>query len=151
ARETWLARREPLVLHRSCRRPLSASEVAADRCRKSGACGSAGRSRRDRIPAGHRGHVLRGATILYSRPQRLRVVFHPVSGKVVARVVHAPVTIERIGKDAAASDVRALAQLLVDAIDSGAGVSFLAGLTEGEAEAWWRSVLASSSERAIIL
>jgi len=66
-------------------------------------------------------------------------------------VVHAPVSIERIGKDAAASDVRALAQLLVDAIDSGAGVSFLAGLTEGEAEAWWRSVLASSSERAIIL
>jgi GNAT superfamily N-acetyltransferase len=62
-----------------------------------------------------------------------------------------PVTIERIGKDAVASDVRALAQLLVDAIESGAGVSFLAGLTEAEAEAWWRAVLASSSERAIIL
>jgi GNAT superfamily N-acetyltransferase len=61
------------------------------------------------------------------------------------------VTIERIGRDAAARDVRDLALLLVDAVDSGAGVSFLAGLTEGEAEAWWRSVLASSSERAIIL
>jgi GNAT superfamily N-acetyltransferase len=62
-----------------------------------------------------------------------------------------PVTVERIGKDLPAGDVRALAQLLVDAIEGGAGVSFLAGLTEAEAEAWWRSVLASSSDRAIIL
>jgi GNAT superfamily N-acetyltransferase len=62
-----------------------------------------------------------------------------------------PVTIERMGRSAAASDVRALAQLLVDAVESGAGVSFLAGLTESEAEAWWRSVLASSPGRAIIL
>jgi GNAT superfamily N-acetyltransferase len=61
------------------------------------------------------------------------------------------VTIERIGSDVPASDVRGLAQLLVDAIDSGAGVSFLAGLTEAEAETWWRSVLASLPERAIIL
>lgn len=61
------------------------------------------------------------------------------------------VTIERIGSDAAASDVHGLARLLVDAIDSGAGVSFLAGLTEAEAEAWWRSVLASSLPRAIFL
>ena len=61
------------------------------------------------------------------------------------------VTIERIGSDASASDIRGLAKLLVDAIDSGAGVSFLAGLTEGEAEAWWRSILASLSERAVVL
>jgi GNAT superfamily N-acetyltransferase len=62
-----------------------------------------------------------------------------------------PLRIERIGKDAAAADVHGLAKLLVDAVDSGAGVSFLAGLTEAEAEAWWHSVLASSSERAIVL
>ena len=62
-----------------------------------------------------------------------------------------PVTIERIGTTAAPADLRDLANLLVDAVDSNAGVSFLGGLTEGEAEAWWRSVLASSSERAIIL
>jgi GNAT superfamily N-acetyltransferase len=62
-----------------------------------------------------------------------------------------PVTIERIGSAAAASDIRGLAQLLVDAVDGGASVSFLAGLNEVEAEAWWRSILASSSERAIIL
>ena len=61
------------------------------------------------------------------------------------------VTIERIGRDAAAGDIRALARLLVDAVDSGAGVSFLAGLTDGEAEAWWRSVLTTSPTRAIIL
>jgi GNAT superfamily N-acetyltransferase len=60
-------------------------------------------------------------------------------------------TIERLGRDAAARDVHDLAVLLVDAIDSGAGVSFLAGLTVAEAETWWRSVLASSSDRAIFL
>jgi GNAT superfamily N-acetyltransferase len=62
-----------------------------------------------------------------------------------------PVTIERLGKDAAARDLRSLAQLLVDAVEAGAGVSFLAGLTEDEAEAWWRSVLASARERTIVL
>jgi hypothetical protein len=47
-----------------------------------------------------------------------------------------PVAIERIGSAAAADDVRGLALLLVDAVDGNAGVSFLAGLTEDEAEAW---------------
>ena len=61
------------------------------------------------------------------------------------------ITIERLGKDATASDVKGLAGLLVDAIDSGAGISFMAGLTEEEAESWWRSILASSPERAIVL
>jgi GNAT superfamily N-acetyltransferase len=59
--------------------------------------------------------------------------------------------IERIGKNAPAGDIRGLARLLLDAIDSNAGISFLAGLTEEEAEAWWRSVLESSSPRAVIL
>jgi GNAT superfamily N-acetyltransferase len=61
------------------------------------------------------------------------------------------VSIERLGRDAAPGDVHDLALLLVDAIESGAGVSFLAGVTRQEAEAWWRSVLASSPQRAIIL
>lgn len=61
------------------------------------------------------------------------------------------ITIDRIGPEAAADDVRALARLLVDAVESGAGVSFLAGLTDADAEAWWRSVLTSSPSRAIIL
>jgi predicted N-acetyltransferase YhbS len=61
------------------------------------------------------------------------------------------IVIERLGRTASTSDVRGLARLLVDAVESGAGVSFLAGLTVDEAEVWWRSLLASSSERAIIL
>lgn len=63
----------------------------------------------------------------------------------------AGVTIERIGRGAPASDLRDLARLLVDAIESGAGVSFLAGFTEAEAEAWWERVLSTLPERAIVL
>jgi len=59
--------------------------------------------------------------------------------------------IERIGKSAPRGDLHSLAQLLLDAVDSNAGVSFLSGLTEPEAETWWRSVLESSSPRAVIL
>ena len=61
------------------------------------------------------------------------------------------VSIERIGGHAAAKDIRALAELLLDAVDSGAGVSFLSDLTLDVAETWWRSVLTSSSPRAVIL
>lgn len=61
------------------------------------------------------------------------------------------IAIERLGRDASASDIRGLAELLVDAINSGAGVSFLGGLTVDEAEAWWRSVLASLADRAVLL
>jgi GNAT superfamily N-acetyltransferase len=59
--------------------------------------------------------------------------------------------IERIGGGASPGDVRLLAQLLLDAVDSNAGISFLADLTEQEAEAWWQSVLESSSPRAVVL
>jgi GNAT superfamily N-acetyltransferase len=61
------------------------------------------------------------------------------------------VLIERIGKGASAGDVSGLATLLLDAVDANAGISFLADLTTQEAEAWWRSLLESSSPRAIIL
>jgi GNAT superfamily N-acetyltransferase len=62
-----------------------------------------------------------------------------------------PVAIESLRTPVSAADIRDLARLLVDAIDSGAGVSFLAGLGEDEAAAWWRSIIASSSDRAVIL
>lgn len=61
------------------------------------------------------------------------------------------VTVERLPRNASQNDLRALAQLLIDAIESGAGVSFMPGLTAADAEAWWLSVLTSSSPRAIIL
>lgn len=49
------------------------------------------------------------------------------------------------------SDLRALADLLIDAVDSGAAVSFLAPLTRERAERWWRGTLAASHSRAIFL
>jgi acetyltransferase len=66
-------------------------------------------------------------------------------------MIPADVVIERIGRDAPDNDVRGLSRLLLDAVDSNAGISFLADLTEDEAATWWRSVLSSSSLRAIIL
>ncbi len=62
-----------------------------------------------------------------------------------------PYSIHRLPHVVAESDVRDLAELLVDAVESGASVSFLAGLTVADAETWWRSVLAQSSDRAVIL
>jgi GNAT superfamily N-acetyltransferase len=59
--------------------------------------------------------------------------------------------IERLILPVADSDLRALAQLLVDAVESGAAVSFLAPLTLERAEAWWRRTLAGSHSGAIFL
>jgi len=60
-------------------------------------------------------------------------------------------TIERIGNAATPGDLRGLAELLVDAVNGGAGVSFMSSLTVEQAETWWGSVLASCSERAVVL
>lgn len=62
-----------------------------------------------------------------------------------------PATIERIGRDASADDVRGLAMLLMDAVASGSGVSFMADLTLADAETWWSKILTGSPERAIVL
>jgi acetyltransferase len=59
--------------------------------------------------------------------------------------------VEVIPRPATASDVRDLALLLLDAIDSGASVSFMSSLTLEDAEAWWRESLAKMHERAIVL
>lgn len=48
-------------------------------------------------------------------------------------------------------DLRALAQLLVDAVDSGAAVSFCAPLTLERAEDWWRTTISASHSGAIFL
>jgi GNAT superfamily N-acetyltransferase len=48
-------------------------------------------------------------------------------------------------------DFRALARLLVDAVESGAAVSFLAPLTLERAEDWWRRTISASSSGAIFL
>jgi GNAT superfamily N-acetyltransferase len=60
-------------------------------------------------------------------------------------------SIERLIPPVADSDLRALAQLLVDAVESGAAVSFLAPLTLERAEAWWRQAISASHSRSIFL
>jgi len=59
--------------------------------------------------------------------------------------------IERLTLPVSDADRRALAELLVDAVDSGAAVSFLAPLTLERAEDWWRKTLSTSHAGAIFL
>ena len=59
--------------------------------------------------------------------------------------------IERLLTPVADADVSALARLLVDAVESGAAVSFLASLTVERAEAWWRHTLSALHPRGSIL
>jgi len=62
-----------------------------------------------------------------------------------------PHTIERLSRPAGDRDLRELAELLVDAVESGAAVSFMAPLTIERAEGWWRTVLSTSDPAAIFL
>jgi ribosomal protein S18 acetylase RimI-like enzyme len=58
--------------------------------------------------------------------------------------------IERLRPPASDSDLSALAALLVDAVESGAAVSFIS-LTRDEAEDWWRKQLANAASGFIHL
>ena len=59
--------------------------------------------------------------------------------------------IEQLIPPVSDSDLRALAQLLVDAVESGAAVSFLAPLTLERAGDWWRRTISASHSDAIFL
>jgi GNAT superfamily N-acetyltransferase len=59
--------------------------------------------------------------------------------------------IERLSLPVADADIRDLAQLLVDAVESGAAVSFLAFLTLERAEDWWRHTMATAPSSALFL
>ena len=59
--------------------------------------------------------------------------------------------IERLTVPVGDSDLRALAALLVDAVESGAAASFLAPLTLERAEDWWRRTIPASGRGAICL
>ena len=59
--------------------------------------------------------------------------------------------IERLIPPVADSDFRSLAQLLVDAVESGAAVSFLPPLTLERAENWWRRTVSESRPGAMFL
>lgn len=59
--------------------------------------------------------------------------------------------IERLVPPGSEEDVRSLAGLLVDAVDSGGAVSFLAPLPIEQAAAWWRNTLQAADSRAVFL
>ncbi len=64
--------------------------------------------------------------------------------------VHA-CTIERLEPPVAESDLRSLALLLVEAVESGAAVSFVAPLSLEAAVEWWRTAVAGADPRAVFL
>ena len=49
------------------------------------------------------------------------------------------------------TDLDQLSELLVDAVDSGASVSFMAGLDLATAREWWQRTCAGAHDRAVIL
>lgn len=59
--------------------------------------------------------------------------------------------IERLKRPVSEFDLPSLALLLVDAVESGAAVSFLAPLTPTQAEDWWRKKLSAPASGAILL
>jgi hypothetical protein len=60
-------------------------------------------------------------------------------------------SIERLVQPASAADIRALAGLLVDAVESGSAVSFLRPLSFEDAAGWWGRILADADARAVFL
>ena len=62
-----------------------------------------------------------------------------------------PLPILPLARPASSEEIRDLARVLVDAVSSGAAVSFLAPLSLEAAEGWWRNALASAPERTIVL
>ena len=60
-------------------------------------------------------------------------------------------TLERLARPVADGDLQGLAQLLIDAVESGAAVSFLSPLTVDHAQRWWRQVIETADARAIFL
>lgn len=61
------------------------------------------------------------------------------------------VTIERLRAPVSDADVQALAELHVDAVDSGAAVSFLAPLPLAQAVAWWRDAMRGIADGVIVM
>lgn len=59
--------------------------------------------------------------------------------------------IEQLPLPVVEDDLHGLALLLLDAVDSGASVSFLAPMTLDFAKEWWRDTIAKADERAILL
>ncbi len=76
---------------------------------------------------------------------------HQVAASGALRMTKHGHTIEQLHAPLGAPDLRALARLLLDAVQSGAAVSFLSSLTIEEAEAWWSNTLGTAHPGAIFL
>ncbi len=59
--------------------------------------------------------------------------------------------LERLSLPVSDADLRGLALLLIDAVDSGAAVTFLSPLSVERSEEWWRKTIDSSLPRAVFL
>jgi GNAT superfamily N-acetyltransferase len=59
--------------------------------------------------------------------------------------------IERLHLPVSDADRLALARLLVDAVETGAAVSFMSPLTLEKADTWWRQTIEASHDRAVFL
>lgn len=59
--------------------------------------------------------------------------------------------IEALARPASASDLDELARLLVDAVDSGASVSFMHPFSVDDARQWWTQTVERADPRAIVL
>ena len=60
-----------------------------------------------------------------------------------------PVTIHELDADGYPAAIPGLAALLVDAVDSGASVNFLAGVTQADAAEWWTQRIDLVRDRVI--
>jgi GNAT superfamily N-acetyltransferase len=67
------------------------------------------------------------------------------------RADQAETTIEAVTAPVGDSDLEQLTALLVDAVDDGASVSFMSGLSPDTAREWWRRTFAGAHARALIL
>lgn len=61
-----------------------------------------------------------------------------------------PITLARV-EHASDDVVDGLAALLLDAVASNAGISFMSDLTPDAAAAWWRQILTTASARTVVL
>ncbi len=60
-------------------------------------------------------------------------------------------TIDPLDLPAPDADIHDLAELLIDAVDSGAAVTFLPPLDHERSSAWWRATLTSLHPKAVVL
>lgn len=71
--------------------------------------------------------------------------------RLVAELPVTDISVERLRPPGSPADLRDLGGLLIEAVESGAAVSFLLPLETAQAEVWWQRTLADAHPRAIFL